>query len=501
MRYVCIALVSLGTLTMLYSIVKFYHALSELKKQMNEYRLFGERIYLACFVMMLFFFIGYMIFLFAIFGESEIATNTLLIALIFFFGAIFVNAMIVMLRRMFNSITDRERLLREKEIAENGSRMMGEFLSRMSHEMRTPMNAIIGMTGIGKNTNDLERKDYCFGVVENASKHLLGVINDVLDMSKIEASKLELSPIVFSFHKMIDTLVSLITPQTEAKHQQMQVFIDEAVPFSICADEQRLRQVMVNLLGNAVKFTPEAGTVSLFVRVLERTADTVCIQFEVRDTGIGMSPEQLKKLFRPFEQADSSTSRTYGGTGLGLTISKQIVEMMGGTITVESEQGNGSSFLFEVSVPFSSDDEAVPNAQDEAAANLDFTGKTVLIAEDIEINREIISVLLEPTHITIDFAEDGRLAYDMFSANPQSYDIIFMDLHMPRIGGLEAAAMIRALDAPEAKSVPIIAMTADVFHEDIEKCLAVGMNGHLGKPVEIQEVLLMLNKHLFSANS
>ena len=347
MRYVCIALVSLGALTMLYSIVKFYHALSELKKQMNEYRLFGEKIYLACFVMMLFFFIGYVIFLFAIFGEGEIATNTLLIALIFFFGAIFVNAMIVMLRRMFNSITDRERLLREKEIAENSSRMMGEFLSRMSHEMRTPMNAIIGMTGIGKNTNDLERKDYCFGVVENASKHLLGVINDVLDMSKIEASKLELSPIVFSFHKMIDTLVSLITPQTEAKHQQMQVFIDEAVPSSICADEQRLRQVMVNLLGNAVKFTTE-GHVQL--HVTSQIEDDICtLRFSVEDTGIGIKEEDIPKVFMLFQQVDTKKNRSIEGTGLGLHISKQLTEMMGGTIHMQSEYGVGSTFT--VSLP------------------------------------------------------------------------------------------------------------------------------------------------------
>ena len=496
MRPFCIALVSLGALVMLYSIIKFYHALSELKKQMNDYRLFGEKIYLACFVMMIFFLVGYVIFLIAILDGAEAAANTLLIALIFFFGAIFVNSMITMLRRMFTSVTDRERLLREKEIAENGSRMKGEFLSRMSHEMRTPMNAIIGMTSIGKNAADPARKDYCFGVVEDASKHLLGVINDVLDMSKIEASKLELSPIIFNFRKMIETVVVLITPQTETKHQHMQISVDEAIPVSICTDEQRLRQVIVNLLSNAVKFTPETGDISLFVRVLAKEADHIHLQFEVLDTGIGMSPGQLAKLFQPFEQADSSISRTYGGTGLGLTISKQIVEMMGGSITVESELGKGSCFRFDVTAQFPTDDEAPAEQQDVTDLNLDFTGKTVLIAEDIEINREIISVLLEPTHIAIAFAENGRIACNHFAANPAAYDIIFMDLHMPEVGGLEAVAMIRSLDAPAAKTVPIIAMTADVFHEDIEKCLTAGMNDHLGKPIDINDVLLMLNKYL-----
>ena len=497
MRTLCLVLVSLGSLVMLYSIVKFYGALSELKKQMNDHRLFGEKIYLACFVMMLFFLVGYVIFLFAIRNETETAANTLLIALIFFFGAVFVYSMISMLRRMFTTVTDRERLLREKDIAENASRMKGEFLSRMSHEMRTPMNAIIGMTSIGKNADDPARKDYCFGAVEDASKHLLGVINDVLDMSKIEASKLELSPVVFDFKKMVNTVVTLIAPQTEAKKQHLHIALDDAIPATIKADEQRLRQVVVNLLGNAVKFTPEAGSVSLFIRVLARKADTLSLQFEVRDTGIGMSPDQLGKLFQPFEQADSSISRTYGGTGLGLTISKQIVEMMGSVITVDSELGKGSSFLFEITVEVPrSNEPSLSKLSETAALNLDFTGKQILIAEDIEINREIISVLLEPTNLAIAFAENGQIAYDTFAANPSQYDIIFMDLHMPEVGGLEASAMLRRHPAPQAKTIPIIAMTADVFNEDVEKCLQAGMNGHLGKPIDMNDVLVMLNKYL-----
>ena len=499
MRFFCITLVSLGALLLLYGIIKFLGALSQLKKQMNERRLFGGKIYAACFVMMLFFFIGYVVYIVINLGEMEVTLGSFLIALIYFFGAIFVNAMIIMMQRMFTSITDEERMRHEKELAENGSRMKGEFLSRMSHEMRTPMNAIIGMTNIGKNANEIGRKDYCFGVIWDASKHLLGVINDVLDMSKIEASKLELSPEIFDFRKMMETVTELITPQTDAKNQQMLVSIDKIMPVAIKSDEQRLRQVIVNLLGNAVKFTPESGLIMLSVSVLSKDDNTVHAQFEVKDTGIGMSEEQRERLFMPFEQADSSISRKYGGTGLGLAISKQIIELMGSSITVESEPGKGSSFIFDLCVEFT--DDSTPPWQNETGdtpISNDFTGKRGLIAEDIEINREIIEVLLEPTKIIMDFAENGQIAYNMFTANPKNYDIIFMDLNMPEINGLEAAGMIRNYNDPWAGEVPIIAMTADVFQEDIDKCLSVGMNGHIGKPIDINDVLAVLNKYLFT---
>jgi len=291
MRFLCIALVSLGSLIMLYSIVKFYNALAELKKQMNEDRLFGEKIYAACFVMMLFFLIGYIVNLVAYFVGDEIAPSSLLIALIFFFGAVFVNAMITMIRRMFTSITDRERLTRARDLAEQGSRMKGAFLSNMSHEMRTPMNAIIGMAAIGKSSKDMDRRDYCFGVIEDASKHLLGIINDVLDMSKIESNKLELSLEVFDLRRMIAVITELITPQAEARHQQFSISVDDNAPTLIKADEQRLRQVIANLLGNAVKFTPEHGDISLSVKTLSTEADIACIRFEVTDTGIGMTQD------------------------------------------------------------------------------------------------------------------------------------------------------------------------------------------------------------------
>ena len=499
MRLFCIALVSVGALIMLYSIGKFYIALSKLKEQMNERRLFGEKIYAACFVMMLFFLVGYIMYILLSLTENEPAPNSLLIALIFFFGAIFVNAMITMVRRMFTSITDRGKLLRAKEVAEQGSRMKGEFLSRMSHEMRTPMNAIIGMTTVGKKADDINRKDYCLGKIEEASNHLLGVINDVLDISKIESSKLELVMDMFNLRNMIEVIITLITPQIKSKDQHLHIAIAEDVPTGIKTDEQRLRQVITNLMSNAVKFTPDLGTVSLFVRVISKESDSITLRFEVTDTGIGMSEEQCAKLFIPFEQADNSISRKYGGSGLGLAISKQILELMDSTVTVTSEIGKGSSFRFDLCVAYSQTHDGLTAAEERVHAieeDNDFSGKSVLIAEDIELNREIIAALLEPTKIAIEFAEDGRLAYQLFTENPQYYDIIFMDLHMPDINGLEASTMIRAFSDPWAKEVPIVAMTADVFNEDIEKCVAAGMNGHIGKPIDVNTVFAALHKHL-----
>jgi len=495
LRILCICLVALGAIIMLYSIVKFYRALALMRWQMNEQKLFGDKIYLACFVMMLFFLVGYVVFAVSLTG-GEVEASSLLIALIFFFGAIFVYAMVTMMARMFTSITDRERLRREIEVAENGSRMKGEFLSRMSHEMRTPMNAIIGMTVIGKNADDMARKDYCFAAVEDASRHLLGVINDVLDMSKIESSKMELTFDTFHLRHMLDTVVNLVSPQVGAKHQTLTVTVGDSVPAMARSDEQRLRQVVLNLLSNAVKFTPDSGTITLRVRVLAHEPGRARLQFEVQDTGIGMTQEQQTRLFTPFEQADSSISRKFGGTGLGLAISKQIIDMLGGAFTVRSEPGHGSSFSFDIWVecPQAGDPAAIEVP--EAGEARDYSGRRALIAEDIEINREILSVFLEPSGLEMAFAENGRIACEMFAEAPGRYDIIFMDVHMPEVSGIEAAETIRQMDDPHARAVPIVAMTADVLPEDIDKCLAAGMSGHVGKPIDLKDVLAVMAKHL-----
>jgi signal transduction histidine kinase/DNA-binding response OmpR family regulator/PAS domain-containing protein len=531
--------------------------------------------------------------------------------------------------------------------ATEASKTKSEFLSNMSHEMRTPLNAITGMTAIGKNAKDIERKDYALGKIKDASTHLLGVINDVLDMSKIEANMMELSPIEFNFEKMLQKTVAVVNFRVDEKRQKLTVHIDREIPQTLIADDQRLAQVVTNLLSNAVKFTSEEGSIVLDARCMgeqpRERPGFYSIQISVSDTGIGISGEQQKRLFSSFQQAESSTTRKYGGTGLGLAISKKIVEMMGGKIWVNSEQGKGSTFTFTILAERGTEKKHAPlipdvnlnnvrilavdddpdilkyfhditrrfgvhcdtalsgkealdlinkngpyhiyfvdwkmpvmdgiqlahelkthaskksvaimisaaewsTIKDEAKkAGVDkflskplfpstiaevinecigvdkqqendiqtnitgiFAGHRILLAEDVEINREIVQALFEPTQLEIDCAENGTEAVRMFTEAPDKYELIFMDLQMPEMDGYEATRRIRAIEdelnknlsndvgnnGGLLKQIPIIAMTANVFKEDIEKCLACGMNSHVGKPLDFEEVLNRLHSYL-----
>jgi len=467
------------------------------------------------------------------------------------------------------------------------------------------------MTNIAKAAHSIERKDYALGKIEVASNHLLGVINDILDMSKIEADKLELHPVSFVFEEMLKKIINIINFRVVEKHQKLAVYIDDAIPRTLICDDQRLAQIIMNLLSNAVKFTPERGTVSIDAKLLNCENGICEIQFAVTDTGIGISEEQQPRLFRPFEQAESNTTRKFGGSGLGLAISKRVIELMGGDISVSSAPGEGSTFTFTIRVEepeaetenallsaynadvdsihilIVDDDEDIrdyfvdiamrfnitcdkaadgiealklfengnrynicfidwempgmngielsrrikeidpdesliimissvewqeiaveakgagidtflpkpifPSAfiecinkylsvdllnegQSDKSERVDrFWGYRVLLAEDVEINREIVIAMLESTLLEIDCAENGAEAVRMFSEEPEKYNIIFMDLQMPVMDGFEATRTIRALDCEKAKTIPIIAMTANVFKEDVENCLAAGM--------------------------
>jgi len=390
------------------------------------------------------------------------------------------------------------------------------FLSNMSHEIRTPLNAIIGMTSIGKSSGNTERMLYSFSKIEDASRHLMGVINDILDMSKIEANKLELSPADFDFENMIEHVMNVIDFRVEEKRQKLKVNIDEAIPKYLFGDDQRLEQVIINLLSNAVKFTPELGFIMLETRLLNETENICTLQITVRDTGIGISSEKQSSLFDSFHQAESDTTRKFGGTGLGLSISKSIVEMMDGVIWVESEPGEGAAFSFTVKIKRSTADisEINQNKADKNKLNIDglFYGHNILLVEDVEINREIALALLEPTLAAVNCAKNGTEAVRMFQQSPEQYDLILMDLQMPEMDGYEATRRIRAIEKKLLEKgtsltegetrryplgrIPIIAMTANVFREDMEKCIEAGMNDHIGKPVNQEEMMEKLSKYI-----
>jgi PAS domain S-box-containing protein len=518
------------------------------------------------------------------------------------------------------------------EQAAAASKAKSDFLAHMSHEMRSPLNAIIGMMAIGKKAENIKQKDYALSRIEEAASHLLGVINDVLDMAKIEENKLELDSVEYHFERMLQNVVGVVNFRVDEKRQTLTISVDKNIPRFIVGDEQRLAQVITNLMSNAMKFTPKGGLIHLEAAMLDEVDGNCELRVEVTDSGIGISPEQQKKIFLPFEQAESGTSRKYGGTGLGLVISRRIVELMGGRIWVESELGKGAKFSFtvhvlrgkknhrsllapgvswdnvrilavddmpEIRVQFqdlfgqlnincdvaadgseacrrieecggydiyfidwvmpgmdgieltrhiklregarpsvvimitANDWEMIreqalkagvdkcllkpllssmiidcvneclgtarESGKDLGNTDGEFTGKRMLLVEDIEINREILIALLENTGLIIDCAENGKEALDMVEAHPGKYDVVFMDIQMPIMAGHEATRRIRALPAMQGAGLPIIAMTANVFKEDIEACLEAGMDDHLGKPLDMENVFEKLRKYIGSS--
>lgn len=384
--------------------------------------------------------------------------------------------------------------------AEAASRAKSKFLSHMSHEIRTPMNGIIGMTAIAlRNLDHGDKVKDCLEKVTMSSNHLLSLINDVLDMSKIESGKVELKREDFDFKAFLEGVEQLYHEQAQAKEIDFEIRLSGYLEERIIGDSLRLSQILSNLLSNALKFTPEKGSVKLRVSQADEDERTVRLRFEVIDTGCGIAEQNYEKIFESFEQEHVDISHKYGGTGLGLSIVKNFTELMGGSVRVESVLGSGSTFT--VDLPFGrvgeTDKPARFNAigsrlEEEKSGNMkgyDFSGKRILLVEDNALNREIATELIGVTGASIECAEDGMQAVEKFELSDEGYfDLILMDIQMPRMDGYEATKRIRALRREDARNVPIFAMTAFAFAEDLEKSQEAGMNTHISKPLNIRVV-------------
>ena len=379
--------------------------------------------------------------------------------------------------------------------AEDANQAKTAFLSSMSHEIRTPMNAIIGLDNIAlrdPNISDTTRDE--LEKIGSSARHLLALINDILDMSRIESGRMVLKEEEFSFRDTLDQISIIVGGQCEDKGLDFACNRNEPLDEYFTGDELRLRQVIINILGNAVKFTDKPGTVTFTVQQFERDEDSRMLRFTMEDTGIGMDAAFIPKLFEPFAQEDATSTNRYGGSGLGMAITKNMVDLMGGTIEVRSEKGCGTAFTVDIPLKRANHVEVADDAS-PSAPFVSVEGLHVLIAEDMEMNAEVLADLLELEGITSEWAENGQRAVQMFVQSEEGrFDAILMDMRMPVMDGLAATSEIRKLERPDAATVPVIALTANAFEEDVRQCLAAGMNAHLSKPVDIDLLKETLGK-------
>lgn len=383
------------------------------------------------------------------------------------------------------------------EHAQAANKAKTAFLSHMSHDMRTPMNAIMGFTGIAMKNNPSDEVKNCLEKIDESSEYLLSLINDVLDLTRVESGKVKYNPVPADLKSITDSALDITKGFLTNRDIRFKIQREEAKIPNVLVDPVRLRDVLVNILSNAVKFTPDGGTITFEARCQEKGGDGyINMHYRISDTGIGMSEEFTKEVFEKFAQEDSDVRTQYHGAGLGMAIVKKYVDMMGGTISVQSKKHEGSTFT--VDIPLEITDKECNKSDTGFSEKVNLTGVKVLLAEDNEMNAEIATVQLEEFGMNVERTVDGKNAVEIFRNHPEgTFDVILMDIMMPEMNGYEAAKAIRAMnDRPDGKNIPIIAMTANSFAEDVQASLDAGMNAHLSKPIVIEEVIKTILRYV-----
>ena len=398
-----------------------------------------------------------------------------------------------------NQELNRLRLAAEEAMvaAESANKAKSTFLSNMSHDIRTPMNAIIGFTNIGLKQNPTPELKNCLEKISNSSEHLLTLINDVLDISRIESGKIKFAPIPTDIRAVTDTVLNIMYGFLSNRNLEFCTNLEVPKTPYVLADAVRIREVLVNILGNAVKFTEDGGTITFETSYHPGEDDGhILVSYRICDTGVGMSEEFVEHIFDEFSQEENSARTQYKGTGLGMAITKRYIDLMGGSISVDSKKNEGSTFTVEF--PLELTEESKVKKQDIPAAKMDLAGVKILMAEDNELNAEIAMVQLEEVGIQVTRASDGKEAVKIFAENPPgTFDLILMDVMMPEMNGYEATEAIRSMhNRPDDSNIPIIAMTANAFVEDVQASIDAGMNGHIAKPIDIDEVLKAIARNV-----